>query len=317
MSQYNLILTDGGMGDLICQLVAVDYNIRHNPKIHFQVWVPDYLSKFAMHVLPPKTDVKRFSLAHKKFNPRTKGRTSQWFEHGHTPMRTHPVDYGFHMLADKHIYDMKQKNYLQIRPKDIDLKKFALPEKYVCLVTTAAEPVKALSPTTLNDIAASIINLGLTPVFLGKETAACGLKDRAVKAKVADMDYSLGINLVNKTNMLEAAGIIAGAKAFVGMDGGLVHLAGCTDTPIIAGYTLVDPKHVAPIRQGKQDHKFIGITPYLDTPNRFFQTNNSFYNGDYRVFPGWEAVVADMTANRFIDCLTYTVDPTSFNRRSK
>ncbi len=300
MRKLHQILTDGGAGDLLCQLVAVNYNIKNNPEIDFQVWVPDYLCKFAMHVLPPKTAVFPFSDAEKKFDKAGKGRTTQWFDHGHTPMRTHPVDYGFHMLADKHITGMADKSYLKIRPGVIDIKKYLLPEKYVCIATTAAEPVKALSPSVLNEIIDYVISKGYTPVFLGKEESDCGFKDFKVKSKVIPIDYSKGINLLNKTTLLEAARVIHGAAVYIGMDSGLTHLAGFTDTYIVAGYTLVDPRHVAPIRKGFQNYRFYAIEPDETVPNRYFQTNNSFYEGDYRTFPGWEAVIANLTADKFI-----------------
>ncbi len=299
---YSLILTDGGMGDLIGELVAVDYCIRNNRNIKFQVWVPDYLHKFAIHVLPPKTKVQPFSLAAKKFDGKLPGRTTEWFKHGHTPMRTHPVDYGFHMLADKHIYNLRQKNYLQIRPDVINIKEFKLPKQYVCIGATAAEPCKAMSSQLIKEIAAYINAYGYTPVYLGKEENKTGFRDLKTKATTPSLPGG-GINLINKTDMLQAAAIIHGARAFVGMDSGLVHLAGCTYTPIVAGYTLVDPVHIAPIRQNSQDYKFHAVEPEYNIPNRYFQSNNSFYLHDYRTFPGWEAVLADLTADKFISQL--------------
>ncbi len=219
-------------------------------------------------------------------------------------MRTHPIDYGFHMLADCHIYDMGRKNYLKIRPNEIDISHFGLPEKYVCVVATAAEPVKAMPEATIRAVTAFILSRGYTPVFIGREKALCGFKDFAIKAAVINSYYSQGINLINQTDTLEAAAVIAGAKAIVGLDSGLIHVAGFTDTEIVAGYTLVDPIHVAPIRNGSQTYKFHAVEPGLDVPNRYFQTTDHFYTGDYRTFPGWERVVADMTPDKFIDKLT-------------
>ncbi len=253
-----------------------------------------------MHVLPPKTSVMPFSSAGSDFNPAGEGRTTQWFEHGHTPMRTHPVDYGFHMLVDKHVSNMDEKNYLKVKPKEINVKKFDLPEKYVCIASTAAEPVKALPPMVLNEIVDYVIQKGFIPVFLGKEESDCGFKDFKVRSKIIPIDYSKGVNLINKTNLLEAARVISGASMYIGMDSGLTHLAGFTDTFIIAGYSLVSPEHVAPIRKASQAYKFLAVEPDVNVPNRYFQTENSFYQGDYRIFPGWEAVVNSLTADKFI-----------------
>lgn len=294
------ILTDGGAGDLICELVAVDYNIKHHPEVHFQVWVPDYLLTIAKHLVPRGTTVRPFSKAKAKFRGDLPGMTTEWCT-DHTPMRTHPVDYGFHMLSDRHIYRLEDKNYLQIRPDEIDLKEFKLPKEYVCMAATFAEPVKTMPPETFQTIVEYFINKKIPIVFLGKERSPAGFLDFMVKGEITKADLSQGLNLINKTDLLESAGIIAGARLFIGMDGGLIHVAGCTQTPIVAGYTLVDPIHVAPIRGGMRYHKFLPIEPNEKIPNRYYQTYHSgFKAGDFRQFPGWEDVVASMTPEKFI-----------------
>lgn len=301
--QWHQIVTDGGMGDLIGELVAVDFNIRNHTHVQFQVWVPDYLYDFACHVLPKESTIRPFSKAKAKFKHNIKGVTTEWCTN-HTCMRTHPVDYGFHMLSDRHIYDLNKKNYLQINPDKIDIKRHKLPDKYVVIVAAATEPVKEMPAQTANEISDYVIQKGFVPVYIGKEKSEAGFKDFAIKAKTIQLDYSKGINLLNKTNMLEAAKIIHGSKVMIGIDGGLIHLAGCTDAEIVAGYTLVDPIHVAPIRKGSQSYKFHAIEPDLGIKNRYYQTNRMFTeNEDMRVFPGWQDVIANMTSDKFIEVL--------------
>jgi len=302
-AEFHNILTDGGAGDLICELVAVDYNIRNYPETHFHVWVPDYLLEFAKHVLPPLSTVRPFSRAEAKFRHDIQGMSTQWITN-HTCMRTHPVDYGFHMLSDRHIYDLNKKNYLQVRPEELFIKEFHLPEKYVCLVSSASEPIKAMPIPTMNALIDYVLAKGYTPVFIGKEKAEIGFNEMELKAQLLPIDRAKGIDLTNKTTLCQAAGVIAGAKCIIGLDGGMIHLAGCTDTWIVAGYTLVDPIHVAPIRKGSQTYKFRAIEPDANTPNRYYQTYGSgFKKGDYRKFPGWQKVVANMTADKFIPVL--------------
>lgn len=295
---YHLVLTDGGAGDLICELVAVDYNIRNFPATKFHVWVPDYLLDFARHVLPKNQLIRPFSQGETSFRHDIEGNTTEWCTR-HTPMRTHPVDYGFHMLSDRHVYNLNQKNYLQIRPEEISFKNPVLP--YICIAATAAEPCKAFTPEDLNKIVDWICAKGFAPVFMGKEESKCGFKDFTIEAEIINIDVSSrGYNLINQTNLLQAAKVISGAAAFVGMDGGLVHLAGCTDVEIVAGYSLVDPIHVAPIRNGSQAYKFRAVEPEIFIHNRYFQTYSNFVKGDYRQFPGWQKVVKSLTAEKFI-----------------
>lgn len=298
----NILLSDGGMGDLVCSLVAVNYNIQHYNNVQCLVWVPDYLHDLAKHLLPGSS-VRPFSEAKEKYNNSLPGVSTKWTSF-HTPMRTHPVDYGFHMLTDKHIYNLEEKNYLQIRPEKIKLNKFNLPEKFVVLTCAAAVPVKEMPIQTMNDLIDYVISKGYIPVFLGKSNADLGAYELAIKSNVIQVDYSKGINLLDNTTLLEAAGIMSKAKAVVGMDGGLIHTAGCTDTIIVAGYTIASPSHLAPIRKGTQTYKFHAVEPDMDIPNRYYQTLTNFnYNEDLRYFPGWEKVIANMTSNKFITVL--------------
>ncbi len=299
----NILIANGGLGDLLCSLVAVDYNVKTYTNVTFLVWVPDYLLDFAKHVLPRGTSVRNYTEAKTKYNETLPAVSTKWSSF-HTPMRTHPVDYAFHVLSDKHIYSLNEKNYLQINPEKINIKKFQLPEKYVVLGCASVEPVKEMPIQTMNEIIDFVISKGYTPVFLGKTLTKTGYKDLNIKAKALEVDYSKGINLIDKTSLLESAAILSGSKSFIGMDGGLLHLAGCTYTNIVAGFTIVSPSHIAPIRYGMQKYKFYAIEPDENIPNRYYQTNNNFdYNTDYRKFPGWEKVVENLTSDKFIKVL--------------
>jgi len=290
-------------GDLLCSLVAVDYNIKNYTNVQFLVWVPNYMLDFAKHVLTPGAVIRPFSKAKNKYNEQLPGVSTKWTSF-HTPMRTHPVDYAFHMLSDKHIYDLNQKNYLKIQPEKINISRFKLPEKYVVIAAAASVEVKKMPVETANKIINYVISKGYTPVFLGKREAETGVDGFKIKAYDIALNSDLGINLLDKTNLLESVKIIHEAKAIIGMDGGLVHLAGFTDTEIVAGFTLVSPDHIAPIRNGSQTYKFHAIEPDENIPNRFYQTNNNFnYGEDMRIFPGWEKVIENMTGLKFIKVL--------------
>lgn len=300
--EWHQILTDGGMGDLIACLVAVDYNITHFKHVKFHVWVPDYLLEFAKHALKGRTQILPFSKAKFSFKHDILGMTTEWCTN-HTCIRTHPVDYGFHMLSDRHEYDLNKKNYLQIRPTEISLRDFVLPKNYVVLAATGVEEIRTMPISTANTIIDYLKHRNYTTVFLGKESSPCGINDMAVMGKIIPIDFSKGINLINKTTIPQAAKIIHEAKAFVGMDGGLLHLAGCTDTEIVCGFTASSPVHVAPIRKGSQSHKFQAIEPDDYLENRYYQTHASFKKGNFQKFTGWEKVKESMTADKFIKAL--------------
>lgn len=301
MEQWHQILTDGGIGDLICCLVAVDWNIKNYPNIKFNVWVPDYLFWFTRHVLTKGAVIRPFSKAKEEFDPKVLGMTTEWCTN-HTCIRTHPVDYGFHMLSDRHIYDLNEKNYLQIKADKIDISYFDLPEKYIVFAATGIEPVRTMPVNTANLLIKYVLDKGYIPIFVGKEKSNCGFKDFEINSKTIPLNFDKGINLINKTSILETAKIIHGAKAYIGMDCGITHIAGCTDVEIICGYTASSPIHVAPIRQGSQTYKFQAIEPDPHK-NKYFQTWSSFKKGNFQKFEGWQEVIASMTPDKFISAL--------------
>lgn len=300
-NQANLIVTDGGMGDLLGSLVAVDWMIQHNSKFTFHVWIPEYLVKFSKHVLPRKRCIVRSFKDEHLFRKEFPTRTTQWTEMAPTPMRMSALDYGFICLADR-LPNAQERAYLQIRADEIDMRRFDLPKNYVCLAAAAAEPVKSMPPAVANAII-DYLSPKYPVVFLGKEEANCGYRNFAVRASRIPIALNKGIDLVNKTDLLESAAVLAGALAFVGMDGGLVHLAGCTPTKIVAGYTLVDPSHAAPTR-GFWSLPITAVEPDPDIPNRYWQSTASCLDRrDCRVFPGWEKVLENLTADKFISAL--------------
>lgn len=276
----NVLLTDGGMGDNLCSLVAVNHIRQNYPWINPLVWVPNYMYDFSKHVLPKNTIVRDYTNAQKKYNEHHIGITTAW-KSQHTAMRTHPVDYAYHMLSDNHFYgNAPERNYLKIRPEEI--KTAELPEYYAVVSGIAVEDVKRLSAETLDKISDYLNSLGLTPVYLGRESVETGMLTD-IKAKGNNFDRSKGLDLINKTTLLESAAIIQGAKLYIGMDGGLTHLAGFTNTKIVSGYNFVNPNHIMPIRNGICGYDVFPIVPDETLKCRFCQTNwGLLYNHDFR-----------------------------------
>lgn len=265
--------------------------------------MPDYLVAFAKHVLPEGAIVKNYSDAKKKYDDKRTGISTRWI--AHTAMRTHPVDYAFHMLVDIHA-DIKDKNYLKIRANEIELPSdIILPKKYVVIAATATERVKTMPVSTINEISNYIVSKEYVPVFIGKSESPTGEGNNKIKGNVADIDYSIGLNLLDKTDMLQTAKIIEGAKVFVGMDGGPVHIAGCTNTPIVVGYTFINPNHNLPIRRNSLGWNCYPVVPNKSLTCRFCQTNmNLVYNHDFRscFYKDYECL-NHMTSDKFINYL--------------
>lgn len=273
----NVLIAHGGIGDLVCSIPAILSLIKTQHWINPLIWVPDYMVDFTKHFLPASTSVRSYTDAKKKYKDNLVGVSTKWLPN-RTAMRTHPVDYAFQCLLDKYPYDPSERVYPRIRPKEISLESFTLPERYVVIVATAAEIVKTMPIATMNQIITYVKSLGYTPVFVGQEKVDNGLSTKEVPKPTAD--FSKGLNLVNKTDLLQLAAIMDRSKAVIGMDGGPIHIAGFSKAPIVAGYTFASPDHLMPIRD-------YGITypvvPDASLKCKFCQSNWSLmYGHDFR-----------------------------------
>lgn len=276
----NCTITDGGMGDLLCYLVTVNYIVTELPYIDLYIWVPDYLLEFAKNVLPKTAKVYNYTTAKTKYNAKLIGISTSW-KAQHTPMRIHPVDFSNHALIDGDL-PLEKKNYLKFNNKDVNLSQFNLPEKYVAISVGSTSQVKEMSPELLDKISDYVLSKGYTPVYLGKSLAETGAGG-GITAKLAEIDYSKGIKLIDRTSLVETAAIIAKARAFIGMEGGLTHLAGFTDVPMVLGYTFIDPKVNSPIRNNQIGYNCYFVTPEESLGCRYCQTRIALlYEHDFR-----------------------------------
>lgn len=94
-------------------------------------------------------------------------------------------------------------------------------------------PVKAF-----NELVAYTLSKGVTPVFLGKRELSFGYE-----ASFLPYDLSKGIDLRERTNLLEATQLMRHAKFIIGIDNGLLHMAGTTDCPTIFGHNVAALEH--------------------------------------------------------------------------
>lgn len=275
----NFIYDDGGLGDHIARLCSIKYIKETQPHCIVHLWVPDFFLDLAKHLLPTVI-IKPFS-KNKEFNNELPGRKTSSVSHD--TLKTHLVDHAFHVLANS-MAPVEAKNYLKLNPSKIDICKFDLPENYVIITTGFTAEVREFYAKTINELVPYIKSKGYEVVFLGSEKSDVGLYDKAIiGAFNKHIDYSQGINLVNKTSLLEAGKIIAQSKTIVGVDNGLLHLAGTTEVPIVGGFTTVRPEHRMPYRNNELGWNFYPVVPPESLACRFCQSNWDFvYNHDFR-----------------------------------
>lgn len=303
LETINIILMDGGLGDHISSLIAVNYIIEKYPWITPLVYTPDYLKDLSTHLLPDKTYIRNYTEMQQYYSPNRPTKTTRW-DGVVSPMKIHCADYAFLKLCDEMPAE-EFKKPLKIKPDLIKIDKFNLPKDYAVLTVGHTVKVREWPANEVNKVAKYLINLGTTPIFLGSTSAKTGT-EHVIKGQFSeDIDYSLGIDLIDKTNLLEAAKIMHGARAVLGVDNGLLHLATCTDAPIVGGFTTVSPGIRVPY---SNDQIYLTVTP--DVKCRFCQKDTNFLYGHVyteclykRHESGYLGCTKEMTGEKFIDKL--------------
>lgn len=98
--------------------------------------------------------------------------------------------------------------------------------------------VREMPVHAFNELARYTLSKGVTPVFLGKRNLSGGYD-----AKFLNYDFSLGVDLRERTDLIEATQIMKRARFVIGIDNGLLHMAGTTDVPVIFGHNIAPVHH--------------------------------------------------------------------------
>lgn len=277
LTYVNILFDDGGLGDLIARLPPLKFIYDNHPHVKVYAWVPDFFYDYAKSCLKGTEDrilIGKWSEGHKGF----KGgyHTVSFRNTPYNNLAQHMTEHSFHLITNTVPDDPNYYNYLKPDLSKTDVSEFNLPEKYVVITTGYTVPVREFLPEHANKIVQYVVSKGYTPVFLGKENIATGL-DHTIKGSFSQaVDYTCGINLINKTNLFQATLICQNAKVVVGLDNGILHIAGCTDVPIVGGFTTVNPNHRMPYRQGTMGYDYYPVVPPESLKCRFCQSNWTF-----------------------------------------
>lgn len=296
----------GGMGDSIARLPVIKYLLEEVPHIKsIRLFAQDYLEPLVAHCFP--TDrVKFIGFSKKKeelaARPSKAAKMTDVIQH--TTMRTHLTQHAFNTIIDQTELPPNVYNYVQLDPKKLPPSSVHVLGRYVVISTGFTAKVREWPAKEINKVTSWLVDRGITPVFLGKTESVFRADAAATKAGFSDeIDFSVGVNLIDKTNLMETASIIYHANAIVGVDNGLLHLAGMTNIPIIAGYTSVDPVHRLPIRWNKMGWNCKVIEPSISC--KFCQTQANFlYDFDFRnCYYGDYVCTSQMYGEKFIEKL--------------
>lgn len=280
-SQYptflNILFDDGGLGDCIARLPAVKFIYNNHPHVNIQLYIPDFFYDFAKACL--KGTEKRITInkwssggkLHKSGYPTRQFRTNSYGNLG-----VHLTEHAFHILCNTVPDDKNAYNYLKPDLTNTKIEQFNLPENYAVISTGYTASVREFKTEFINEISGYMLSRNIVPVFLGKRQTASGSGHVIQGTFNTEIDYSVGIDLIDKTDLLQATKICQNSKAVVGLDNGILHLAGSTDVPIVGGFTTVNPNHRMPYRNGVLGYLYYPVVPETSLKCRFCQSNMQF-----------------------------------------
>lgn len=245
----NYIVAGGGLGDYINHCAALEWIARECPHVMGHIFVnPPFLdvAKYIFKKYP------RFKVSDLRDVDARLIEGSLIVNHRKSPQLiqatgAHLLDLGFMYFAQ---LDKPMPGYNRLPTIDYngpwkwpDLKEDS---KYAVFTPGATADTRAMPAKHFNTLVNYTADLGITPVFLGKKefsTTKASIEAGYTAKFNEDNDYSRGIDLREKTSLLEAVQIMRRARFVIGIDNGLLHFAGTTETPIIFGHTVATVEH--------------------------------------------------------------------------
>lgn len=299
--KVNILINEGGLGDTIARLPAIKYISERHPHLDPQIWVADYFYDVAKNCLP-ELSIFKFS-QRQTYNDDLPARSTgaRWF----TNLKTHMVDHAFCLIANE-LPPIEHRNYIPINTNPVSINRFNLPKKYVVISTGFTAPIREFVADYVNTINDYIISKGYKIVFLGQRQTDTGIEGHEIIGNFRrELDFSKGIDLRNKTTLLEAAKILSKAQTVVGLDNGILHLAACTEIPIVGGYTSVDPLHRMPYRHNELGWLYYPVVPPDSEPEKFAQSRWDFtFEHDFRFsYYNNDSLIKSVTPELYIEQL--------------
>jgi len=268
-------LNAGGVGDYINYMAAILWNAANLPWLHGTVFVSSFLVEFCSYLLKPFPNWKCLS------GERVQMETDVCFAGPELKLGTGQViNHQLLNATGAHLTTLGFAYYSNMTPAPADatlpyvsfpLKRvrFELRDKvgkYVVFTPGAVTPARATYGRHLNPLIEWVVSQGYLPVFLGKSEVTPDLDP----VFADDIAWGLGLDLRNKTTIMEAAAILQYSAAVVGLDNGLLHLAACTDANVVFAYNIVGPKNRAPRRHPSVK----GGTWHINLTDRDLHCNN-------------------------------------------
>lgn len=267
----NFVLAHAALGDMLGSLPAIIRARRENPTMKLVLWIQEGQAKLVKSLLAPygKFVVKKLS----DFNNEAKAGLVQGpivmnsvEKNTQTRNRIDLVEFGFIALLDALPNSGDERSY----PNKAPLGQRVIEQKYIVMSVGFTAHNRVFKPHLMKGIIEWAIATDRAVVVLGSSKTHAGViidgtvTARSVMSEFDSLEDSYKascMDLRDKTHLEQARDIIGYADAIVGIDGGLLHLAGTTSTPIVYGMTHVRPEHRSIWRGGNKNYRLKHVTP--------------------------------------------------------
>jgi len=114
----------------------------------------------------------------------------------------------------------------------------------VIISPSARSPIRTWSPQKFGQLADWIVEeFGVRVILVG------GPEERDLIRSIEERMRNNSINMAGKTTLLEVAALCDSCQLFIGVEGGLMHIAAATSIPVIALYGPMRPELTRPSRE--------------------------------------------------------------------
>lgn len=228
------------LGDMICWLSSIIYIAENYNYVTGHLIVPPFFMEIAQSILREYPHWR----VHTKIPDRLANGFPLQQPHIHPVNATamHLTDLGFLYFAGMMPPNEMSRMYPVLDTDDLELPeqvfKPLYAHRYAVLTPGATSLTRTMPAKIYNGIVEHLLSRNIVPVHLGTTS----MEYRAIQPKMDEgYDFEKGVNLIDKTSLLEAVRVMADAEMVIGIDNGLLHLAGMTDTTILFGFTMAGP----------------------------------------------------------------------------
>ncbi len=245
---YTIVSGQGGLGDTIARLPAFRYIHDTYQHVTLDVYVQDSWVELTRHLLPPSLRLRYFPLS--TCPASFAGPVVDFDKDRLSSLALNLTTHAFLTLIDQLSPSASEAGY-PVAPEVPHEERYIIPSRpYVVFTTDYTAPSRAWSALAINELALMLKGRGINCVLVGRsgEIPSGVPGDPVCVSKNSDILKHRFIDLRDGTTLIEALRIMQKAKAVIGLDNGLIHLAHCTRTPVVVGYSTLTPQHRLPSR---------------------------------------------------------------------